>query len=476
MSHNNRNRNEYDNEYENEEFEYLYENENENDDNEEVVNNSPWECDHIPEPETVDEPEIVYEHQPEPESKPVTEEEMEKEYNKYMAKLMADRRAMAAEIDNWIASGHKVTGPTLEAEYEEMKRQQRDELAAWDAARKAEITKEEEARRQIGRERFAQANSWKPSTHQRDKANGPNAKGKLQGKQQQAKLALQAGPAMSKNAIRKERKAAEAEAAKANAARIAQLMGAVEDKPKTKSKVVKVDDLLGEKLPEQDNEIVELAAAPKFEIELAPKAKVTPKIEAPKVETPKVEIAVLKVEAPKIEDQGWQVVGQNKRVKCDDPVNAVRNEGFKTLASASTAKADDQKCTRLCSSVLDGTRCPYGNRCRFGHRVRDLVQRPCCFGPACRLAKRVAPGVYKNCGDKRCDFWHPEETCDSYSVRMGISVAPAVSKTAPVPVATAQHRSRWDQPANTVTVKLPKNMQGTEAAKSLGSNRVITWV
>ena len=110
-----------------------------------------------------------------------------------------------------------------------------------------------------------------------------------------------------------------------------------------------------------------------------------------------------------------------------------------------------KRCTVLCNSLFtDGVVCRHGEKCRFAHRVEDLVRRACNFGTKCRFAKQTQPGIYVNTCDKICQFWHPTETVESYGERMGLK--PKVKPKAKSDAKKSQPNQ--EKPVKSVPVKL----------------------
>ncbi len=82
--------------------------------------------------------------------------------------------------------------------------------------------------------------------------------------------------------------------------------------------------------------------------------------------------------------------------------NHARSEGFARAASGSQAAVR----TRICRSVIDGTVCPHGDKCRFAHTPEQLTCRPCNWGVHCKK---------KHCG---CHFPHTPEEIDAATARL----------------------------------------------------------
>ena len=104
-----------------------------------------------------------------------------------------------------------------------------------------------------------------------------------------------------------------------------------------------------------------------------------------------------------------------------------RTRGFTDLAKYSTMDKKEQEIallnTRLCHSVIYGTKCKYGPRCRFAHSIKDLSHKPCSFvdnngRSTCRRVEMIQTKIYENKGDRICQCWHPEESDESYLARI----------------------------------------------------------
>lgn len=110
---------------------------------------------------------------------------------------------------------------------------------------------------------------------------------------------------------------------------------------------------------------------------------------------------------------------------------AVREDGFKDLADKEKQRTLLAK-TKMCRSITDGVPCPHtsnGKVCRFAHSIDELAKSECFFGTKCRFT-RLVDGVVmnNNKADKVCQFWHPNETDESYGKRLGIKVEPKQPK------------------------------------------------
>ena len=76
--------------------------------------------------------------------------------------------------------------------------------------------------------------------------------------------------------------------------------------------------------------------------------------------------------------------------------------------------------TRLCWSVEKGVACPHGkDKCKFAHSLDELRMSPCVFGGHCRFVQLHGISNYKNCGDRVCQYLHPDECQASFMSRTG---------------------------------------------------------
>ena len=76
--------------------------------------------------------------------------------------------------------------------------------------------------------------------------------------------------------------------------------------------------------------------------------------------------------------------------------------------------------TRLCWSVEKGVACPHGkDKCKFAHSLDELRMSPCVFGGQCRFVQLHGISNYKNCGDRVCQYLHPDECQASFMSRTG---------------------------------------------------------
>ena len=108
----------------------------------------------------------------------------------------------------------------------------------------------------------------------------------------------------------------------------------------------------------------------------------------------------------------------------------------KPVAPVTKPAGPSNPCTRLCKSVGSGMNCPYGDRCNYAHSYEALNKLPCQFGEQCRFAIAIGDGCYKNkpctTGDRICNFWHTNESNESYASRLSLPAPSSLKVTKPV--------------------------------------------
>lgn len=78
-----------------------------------------------------------------------------------------------------------------------------------------------------------------------------------------------------------------------------------------------------------------------------------------------------------------------------------------------------KKCTKMCLSVLNGTTCRHGDKCRFAHSEEELTIGECFFGSRCKHVY-YNKGEYMSIKGKQCQHKHPAETDSNYYNRTGL--------------------------------------------------------
>jgi hypothetical protein len=120
----------------------------------------------------------------------------------------------------------------------------------------------------------------------------------------------------------------------------------------------------------------------------------------------KIDIPVVIIEQPvepvkTVEpiDEGWTEV---KKIK--------RNEiPMKTIEK----KIENISCnikTQICRSVSQKIKCPYGEKCKYAHKINELNVKDCGFGNNCKLVKYVNNKYVNTNTMKSCCYKHPSET------------------------------------------------------------------
>jgi hypothetical protein len=322
---------------------------------------------------------------------------MEAAYNDFIAQVEAEKKekedSMIREISIWVSNGNQVKGETLEEHYTYMTEQK--------------IVQEKERKEQEEKERQKQAKKaeqaliaaqnrrslWDMETTRKQKAgktrpahtNGPNKLGHLQGeKEKLRKKQLEAAEKMKAVETLQREKRSQillAEEAKKKAERVSSVENIEEEK----------DEKIGE-----DEEYVCVPLKEESQLANLIKEAVQQKKE--------------NENKKKQEKDSWKKVEKKKIVQ--------------TLPAVvpPEPKPTQNKYTMMCKSITNPAlgKCPHGAKCRFAHRLDQLVQTECAFGLKCRFTKQVKPGVFCNHQNKVCTYWHPEETVNSYAVRIGL--------------------------------------------------------
>lgn len=327
-----------------------------------------------------------------------TDDEMWQAYSEFLCKEKDDAKAkedaMIREISDWVDSGNSqpFTGSTVEEDYEAMKRQKRAFYDRCAQERLAQMKKDAELAKQKYAENASQvsANSREASA-QRDvqKKSTYNAKGKLQGQLTKQTLVAVKIP-------------------EAKPSRVVPV-----EKP-TVPEMITVDEFLGDDLLDSEGED-----------ESAPKIPLREKSQLESLVTSFAKTSARTGSKPK----------KTKKTK-------VLLDIWSEPAPKTETKTFSEPKTRMCSTILSGKPCSYGDRCKFAHKVEHLSRKECSFGSECRYVRHGRDGSYRNVHVERvCNYWHPRETVKSYGSRIGLKDSP-VSCPEPVKI---DLRSRNDQ-------------------------------
>jgi hypothetical protein len=308
-----------------------------------------------------------------------TDDEMWQAYSDFRSKEKADEKAkedtMIQEISEWVESGNAgpLTGPTVEADFKAMKSQKKAFYDRCSKERLEQMKKDTELARVKYTEIVSQvsANSRQASA-QRDlqKRSTCNAKGKLQGQLNK--------PAAKVPEVKPPR--------------------VIPVEKSTVPELSTVDDFLGDDIPEDSEGEDEFAPNIPLREKSQLESLVSSVSAAPKTGPPK----------PK----------KTKKVK-------VLLDIWSEPAPKPEVKSFSEPKTRMCSAVLSGRTCSYGDRCKFAHKVEHLSRKECTFGSECRYVRPGRDGSYHNTHPERmCNYWHPRETVRSYGSRIGLKDTP----------------------------------------------------
>lgn len=92
-------------------------------------------------------------------------------------------------------------------------------------------------------------------------------------------------------------------------------------------------------------------------------------------------------------DEGWTEIKKIKRNEI--PVDNVISCNIKT---------------QICRSVSQKIKCPYGEKCKYAHKINELNIKNCGFGNNCKLVKYINNKYVNTNTMKSCCYKHPSET------------------------------------------------------------------
>ena len=128
-----------------------------------------------------------------------------------------------------------------------------------------------------------------------------------------------------------------------------------------------------------------------------------------------------------------------KKRSSDDEKYAMRCDAFEVLGDKEKL-GEALKFTQMCRSIIQGKKC-YHAKCRFAHSVDQLTKRNCRFGVQCKFVKHIGQGKYiaQRFGrtGKTCSCYHPNETEQSFCLRLNLKYTP--KPVTPKPVTPAAH-------------------------------------
>ena len=101
--------------------------------------------------------------------------------------------------------------------------------------------------------------------------------------------------------------------------------------------------------------------------------------------------------------------------------NFYRKLGFDVKKDINNDTYNDNINTKLCNSVLRGSKCVHGRSCRYAHSVKELVVKKCNYSD-CYFVEKNNSFVYRNVPgcNKICNFIHEHESVSNHLSRIGL--------------------------------------------------------
>lgn len=109
-----------------------------------------------------------------------------------------------------------------------------------------------------------------------------------------------------------------------------------------------------------------------------------------------------------------------KVIDKDDFIEVVKKKKSKSSASSVCSVKtynSESSFTKMCHFILNKNSCPEGERCKYAHKLSQLVIRDCKFNSECRNVEKKN-GKYVNINDKICKFKHENESISDYNMRV----------------------------------------------------------
>ena len=136
-------------------------------------------------------------------------------------------------------------------------------------------------------------------------------------------------------------------------------------------------------------------------LEIKSNKKVEPVIEQPPVKPVVEQPPVKKIVEPIITiDEGWTEVKKNKR---NETPKALEKKTDNIVLSCNAK-------TQICRSVSQKIKCPYGEKCKYAHKINELNIKDCGFGNNCKLVKYFNKQYVNSNTMKSCCYKHPSES------------------------------------------------------------------
>jgi hypothetical protein len=102
-----------------------------------------------------------------------------------------------------------------------------------------------------------------------------------------------------------------------------------------------------------------------------------------------------------IVDEGWTEV---KKIKRNEIPKILEKDGCNNK-------------TQICRSVSQKIKCPYGEKCKYAHKINELNIKNCGFGINCKLVKYMNKQYVNTNTMKSCCYKHPSETNENLYTR-----------------------------------------------------------
>jgi hypothetical protein len=103
-------------------------------------------------------------------------------------------------------------------------------------------------------------------------------------------------------------------------------------------------------------------------------------------------------------DEGWTEVKKNKRNETPKVFDTEKFDGCNTK-------------TQICRSVSQKIKCPYGEKCKYAHKINELNIKNCGFGINCKLVKYINKQYVNTNSMKSCCYRHPSENNENLYTR-----------------------------------------------------------
>lgn len=116
----------------------------------------------------------------------------------------------------------------------------------------------------------------------------------------------------------------------------------------------------------------------------------------------------------------FDILDNNSEKSYRSEKTPVRKNAISVLSDKNTL----DKCltrTKMCNSIENGKPCPYKDKCRFAHTLKELVITECLFKHDCRYVYNKNFKWHNKEGKKVCFHKHPSELDSDYLQRIGVN-------------------------------------------------------